>query len=205
MLIRYQKAAARTIQENLTQAEHWRQIGLGWVGEAGEIADIVKKMEFHGHGKSDLDLTEEWHNGTFPHPLHEHLGIPKEKYGLWLRDPNSIETPAVEFRNNFRDEFGDVLWYLAYAATIIGADLEYSPYSYEDCTVFDFSVAMATYAGHVQQEGVTYHGLGRLVTMTVVLLVRYGFTLQEVLDGNIAKLQVRYPDGFSEGASRRRG
>jgi len=52
---------------------------LGLTGEAGEFANLVKKMTAHGH------------------PL----------------DPESL-----------KDELGDVLWYLAEAATAVGLNLE---------------------------------------------------------------------------------
>lgn len=78
---------------------------LGLAGEAGEFANMIKKLTAHGH-----------------------------------------EIPAQKLA----EELGDVMWYIAEAATACG------------------------------------------------------LTLNEIAAGNIAKLQARYPEGFSEEASRNR-
>lgn len=48
----YQKLAGRTLNPALTREETILNAALGCAGEAGEVADIVKKHRFHGH---DLD------------------------------------------------------------------------------------------------------------------------------------------------------
>lgn len=106
----YQKQAKRTLVDKpgfaLDDGETmlvWNALGLA--GEAGEVADSVKKMILHRHG---LD------------------------------------------REALRDELGDVLWYVAALATNLG------------------------------------------------------FGLDEVMAANIEKLEARYPDGYSAGASLKR-
>ena len=50
----YQAAALRTAQtDKLTASELLLNSALGWCGESGEVADLVKKHRFQGH---DLDL-----------------------------------------------------------------------------------------------------------------------------------------------------
>jgi NTP pyrophosphatase (non-canonical NTP hydrolase) len=48
----YQKEAARTGNNHIYAIANY---GLGLTGEAGEVADIIKKTVFHGH---ELDLVE---------------------------------------------------------------------------------------------------------------------------------------------------
>lgn len=98
----YQKLAGRTVGSS-----DFVNFALGLAGEAGEVADIVKKIRYHGHDATD--------------------NIPK-----------------------ILDELGDVLWYIAGMCTVLNIPLSH------------------------------------------------------VADGNVAKLQRRYPDGFSSEASKNR-
>lgn len=75
----YQKLANRSAGAGGDGEQRLIVSALGLTGEAGEFANLVKKMTAHGH------------------PF----------------DPDSL-----------KDELGDVLWYLAEAATAVGLDLE---------------------------------------------------------------------------------
>ena len=90
----YQTLAMRTAEE---KNRAWSNVGLGIAGEAGEVADIIKKYLHQGH------------------PLD---------------------------REKLFEELGDVAWYVALGATVLGVSLE------------------------------------------------------SVLEGNVAKLMKRYPQGF---------
>jgi len=98
----YQKYAARTANRHDGELLNY---GLGLCGEAGEVAELIKKSQFHGHNIS---------------------------------------------KDEIKSELGDVIWYLANIARLAG------------------------------------------------------LTLDEVAEYNIEKLKKRYPDGFSEEASRNR-
>ena len=63
----------------LTQCLNIFNAALGLTGEAGEFADLIKKINFHGHAQDNDHLIK---------------------------------------------ELGDVLWYVALAAQILGVDLE---------------------------------------------------------------------------------
>lgn len=45
----YQQLAGRTLNPALSKEETILNAALGCAGEAGEVADIVKKHRFHGH------------------------------------------------------------------------------------------------------------------------------------------------------------
>ena len=78
-LDRYQKLAKRSAGAGGDGERRLMVAALGLAGEAGEFANLVKKMTAHGH------------------PF----------------DPDSL-----------KDELGDVLWYLAEAATASGLNLD---------------------------------------------------------------------------------
>lgn len=78
-LNRYQSLANRSAGAGGEGEQRLVVSALGLAGEAGEFANLVKKMTAHGH------------------PF----------------DPESL-----------KDELGDVLWYLAEAATAVGLNLE---------------------------------------------------------------------------------
>lgn len=103
----YQDGASRTMnpQSTLNLEQRLASFGLGIAGEAGEVADYLKKVIFHEH------------------PLD---------------------------RAKLADELGDVLWYVAALATI------------------------------------------------------NELSLDDVAEGNLAKLRRRYPEGFSSAASLQR-
>lgn len=103
----YQSLAARTARRKTDETDHHRltNFALGLTGEAGEVADAVKKAVFHGHLLTEDMLCK---------------------------------------------ELGDVLWYVAALAGVMG------------------------------------------------------LSLSEIAETNIAKLRARYPQGFSEEASRNR-
>lgn len=101
----YQRAARRTAGEPAPQREALTLGGLGIAGEAGEVADHIKKIVYHHHPLDSAKLAE---------------------------------------------ELGDALWYIAYLCDALG------------------------------------------------------LTLGEVMEGNIAKLRARYPDGWSAERSQNR-
>jgi NTP pyrophosphatase (non-canonical NTP hydrolase) len=80
ILDEYQRLAGRTAGAGGTGEKRLITAALGLAGEAGEFANLVKKLTAHGH--ADI-------------------------------------TPAV-----LGDELGDVLWYLAEAATACGLSLD---------------------------------------------------------------------------------
>jgi NTP pyrophosphatase (non-canonical NTP hydrolase) len=58
----YQELAGRTLNAGLTDAEHRHDlamVGLGVAGEAGEVADLLKKHLFHGHALDRGRVIEE--------------------------------------------------------------------------------------------------------------------------------------------------
>ena len=55
----YQVLAARTRNKGLTEKEMLSMLGLGIAGEAGEVADYIKKVVFHEHPLDKSKLIKE--------------------------------------------------------------------------------------------------------------------------------------------------
>lgn len=55
----YETAASRTAPRARPEQETLLLAGLGLAGEAGEVADHIKKVAFHGHALDQEHVTEE--------------------------------------------------------------------------------------------------------------------------------------------------
>lgn len=55
----YRDAVKRTANNTLGEAMTWANIGLGIAGEAGEVADLIKKFVMHGHSLEKDKLIKE--------------------------------------------------------------------------------------------------------------------------------------------------
>jgi NTP pyrophosphatase (non-canonical NTP hydrolase) len=55
----YQEMALRTHNENLSQPQALCNYALGLTGEAGEVADHIKKGVFHGHEMNRHEIAKE--------------------------------------------------------------------------------------------------------------------------------------------------
>jgi NTP pyrophosphatase (non-canonical NTP hydrolase) len=58
-LNQYQEHALRTHNERLSQVQSLANYALGLTGEAGEVADHIKKGIFHGHEMNRHELAKE--------------------------------------------------------------------------------------------------------------------------------------------------
>lgn len=55
----YQNLAMRTSNQSLTQESKLINAALGLCGEAGEFADLIKKVNYQGHDKDQAHLVKE--------------------------------------------------------------------------------------------------------------------------------------------------
>lgn len=55
----YQSLAMRTANQSLAQESQLINAALGLCGEAGEFADLIKKMNYQGHDKDHAHLVKE--------------------------------------------------------------------------------------------------------------------------------------------------
>jgi NTP pyrophosphatase (non-canonical NTP hydrolase) len=105
-------------------------------------------------------------------------------------------------KDKLRDEFGDVLWYLAEAATIGGHGLGIAMGDADRYSLIEMAHEMAALATAIERDGKLPPCQGVLIV--VVLIEREGLELEDVLARNVAKLEARYPNGFDKQRSQSR-
>ncbi len=100
----YQEAAARTADGDTTRRQLYGALGVA--GEAGEVADLIKKQHFHGHDPDPMAVAKElgdvlWYvsvlAGAYGFTLEEIAAINIEK--LRARYPDGFD----EARSRSRD------------------------------------------------------------------------------------------------------
>ena len=118
---------------------------------------------------------------------------------------------------NAKEEIGDICWYVALLCKAFGHSIEELEFSEagvnrsaaEVGTCSLTTVALgACYLGmlvvaegahdedDLAGEGPNHADVGGLLLALAVLARRFGFTLQDAMEANIAKLQKRFPDKF---------
>lgn len=58
-LLEYQREASRTIKKNANTNELLVEMGIGIIGEAGEVVNEIKKIVFHEHNVNKEKIKEE--------------------------------------------------------------------------------------------------------------------------------------------------
>lgn len=133
-----------------------------------------------------------------------------------------LMTEAVELAEGFasgdvtniKEEIGDILWYMPLMCRGLQINLT-DLFASEEWEANPIGIATADSVIQVcgkilnaQKKAVAYEKyiatggyidlLRTLARMLVAIAERYGFTLEQCADANIAKLRARYPTGFSE-------
>ncbi len=96
----YQEKAARTINTKLPFRDNLATLALGLSGEAGEVADLVKKFLGQGHELDRMKLSEEagdllWYVAS----ILEIMGIPLAVAAQW-----NIEKLEKRYPDGFSEE-----------------------------------------------------------------------------------------------------
>lgn len=171
----YQAAAARTLNPKTPLLLSPNYL-LGVIGEVGEVVELIKKAEFHGHPLDAGALTK---------------------------------------------ELGDICWYLSAVATETGTTLEAAQNStrllltlLQGHSLPTLALRLAAYATELNTVVIDWRryrkpepvatALGSLLRGVQAMCLEVGISFGAVLDGNVRKLQARYPDQFSSLASIRR-
>ena len=195
-LEQFHEASARTAPVGLAHAELCKNAAWGLIGEFGEVVDLKKKIEFQGKG--DCEKGAEWIalERLSSCDISADEGAQIKRRMLQLID----EVPSM-----MREELGDVFWYLSQVARCVGCDLRTtSRVRPEEPTLIDVACRVAFMGASLQIGTAHRDDVNYLVSDMCALIYAEGFTLSEVLQGNVDKLQARYPGGFSVEASRNR-
>jgi len=96
----YQAAAKRTLNVDWPERDQIANASLGLTGEAGEVADIIKKVLYHGHELNRSKLTDELGD------LLWYVAAVASLHGLYLDDiaERNIGKLLVRFPNGFTKE-----------------------------------------------------------------------------------------------------
>ena len=170
-LSEYQVAARRTINQSLTHEEQIMAGILGMMGEIGELTDMVKKHLFQGH------------------PLHNDKVV---------------------------KEVGDCCWYLANFMTELDIDMATVPFAMLPQSP-SYPALLIEIHGQISQVAQQVINTktelkpymrpriqvlaGQILTGLTEILRFVGKNLNDCLQANITKLQIRYENGFSAEAS----
>ena len=76
----YQELAKTTLNQALNPEQRASMTALGLAGESGEVADMIKKMLYHGHPISHKDIDKELGDVLW------YLAMVAEIFGLSLKD-----------------------------------------------------------------------------------------------------------------------
>ena len=93
----YQHAAKRTLNVDWTHDRQVSNAALGLAGEAGEVADYLKKVLYHGHKLNSAELADELGDVLW------YIAAVASLHGLYLDDiaEGNISKLLVRFPNGF--------------------------------------------------------------------------------------------------------
>lgn len=169
----YRKKARRTLG-----AATMNNILMGIFGEAGEVVDYLKKVEFHGHELERDKLVEE---------LGDWLWYVVAPFNLY-----PLEGQALKILDGFVPLLDMDGWNMpvvpihVLAMFVMTETSKMMVFVYE-CVSFNEYL----FSGYPQRTLTIIHELAR----------RVGSDIEEVAALNIAKLEKRYPDGFDQARS----
>lgn len=179
-LTQYQPLALRTEKPLPTQRGRLEHAILGLITETGEFTTEVKRIAIYGKGLDDVDPT------------------------------------GVTRAQHMAEEIGDVMWYLAIAADAVGYQLEdifyldlVDPLISERLTETSFRFARHVgklselLSEHLPQPKIVGH-IGHILHLCFDSARDLGTTLKDICAENIAKLQLRYPEKYSDEAAEAR-
>lgn len=175
----YQNAILKFANTSLSAPARLDNWSMGLMGECGEVIDLLKKFEYHGHTINTAKLIKEMGDVCFYLAIYCHdVGIDFDKV-MAYRYPDGLPYPerllTLSIATISRELFG-------FVHRLNASVEEIKSTKYDDHTW-----AMACFMSSA--KGI----YGVLTVMGVV----YGIDMDNVLKENVAKLSARYPDGFS--------
>lgn len=169
---------------------------LGFFGETGEVVDLFKKILFHGHpmAQEKEKLKYEmgdcvWYLGSLLHHTKLKRNLKRRLMEVRGLTDNKLDIiDILELDTRWEDGF--------YSKTNIKEDI-FELISLSFSVVATLKLIMGNEQREFENNLIVFH-LSEYLTLLNKLIVVSGNTLEEVLEGNIEKLNKRYPDGFRE-------
>lgn len=177
----YQKSVSRTAQSTLTPEETLKNVTISLFGEVGELANIMKKKLYHKHTVTDEQILDELGDILF--------------YIVWLSSELKITTSL------FENETGDI-WSRRFSKIDLPHNFFYE-ISKEVSEILRQTATIEIASCSIYE---LYKNISRLIKALVNLLQVQGVqgSLAEAASQNKAKLEKRYPSGYSHVASEQR-
>lgn len=172
----YVPQALRTEKHLPTQIARLRHAGLGLFTEGGEIATEIKRVAIYEKSLGDLNK-----NGQ-------------------------------TIRAHIAEEIGDVFWYMAIAADVLGAPIPETTMTgtYQISELDDMAFVLAVSVGRFSMALLEedFDAMRALLLPLVNVLAPIALVIDvpvtQILADNIAKLQERFPDAYSNEAAEAR-
>ncbi len=148
----------------------------------------------------------EYDSGGFSHIrfLHAITGMVTEAAELMQAD-------AAGDEKNVLEEAGDYMWYINILFAVFEKELEYKEDDDFELVGYPFTnniVVLTADITDALKRAVFYKAaihldqifkkVNNIIFLLIKTLCDHGFSLAEALDSNIAKLKVRYPNGYSD-------
>lgn len=169
--VEYQMLSKRTAPANMDK----RNIALGLIGEGGEVADLIKKFEFHKHPVDKDKLVKEI--GDF--------------IWYWARLLDSEGRPIVYGTPSF------ATWVKESYLKIE----DYDVHGIVDCAI-KFAGYVGEIAYDISSGDESYLGDRTMAFGLLCKIVHhYDLDMEYIATANVAKLLERFPEGFSTQAS----
>lgn len=152
-----------------------RNIALGLIGEGGEVADLIKKFEFHKHPVDKDKLVKEigdflWYFAR----LLDYHGFPFAEKSMSFE-----KLKRLSCSNQNLPFVNDVV----------------------DCAIY-FSAFVVEIAADLMETGESYTGdRQKAFGLLCKIVYHYDLDMEYIATANISKLMERFPEGFSTQAS----
>lgn len=101
-------------------------------------------------------------------------------------------------RESLLKECGDFMWYLALYCDVTGTNMEDSTKNIEAMSSAEICMILLNSVSIIAHYGIdkSLWSVFSCIYLMHTLLYSYGYTLSDALELNIAKLKLRYPNGF---------
>ena len=175
----YQNAILKFANTDLSAPARLDNWSMGLMGECGEVIDLLKKFEYHGHTINTAKLTKEMGDVCFYLAIYCYdVGVKFDDVVNYFHPDGDayssrlLTRPIAEISRSLHDSVNRANQHIDNAKATKGSD-------------------------HAWAISCFMSSAKKIYDCIKVIGVVYGIAMDNVLKENVAKLSARYPDGFS--------